>query len=93
MALFKKKRKHATLNKIVVGKKGLEGRTEGYNRLKDNVLYMNADGNTKVIQVESAISGEGKTTVSCNLAVSLGLTEKKVVIVDLDFYRPKVQPH
>ena len=89
MLFFKKKRHHDDQGRIFVGEeKG--SRVEGYNRLKDNVLYMNADGNTKVIQVESAVSAEGKTTVVCNLAVSLGLTEKKVVVVDLDFRRPRV---
>lgn len=89
MLFFKKKRHHDDQGRIFVGEeKG--SRVEGYNRLKDNVLYMNADGNTKVIQIESAVSAEGKTTVVCNLAVSLGLTEKKVVVVDLDFRRPRV---
>ena len=64
-------------------------RNDGYERLRDNVLYLNTDGNNKVIQIESSIAHEGKTTVLCNLAVSLGLTDKKVVVVDLDFRRPK----
>lgn len=64
-------------------------RDDGYERLRDNILYLNADGNNKVIQIESAVSHEGKTTVLCNLAVSLGFTNKKVVVIDLDFRRPK----
>ncbi len=64
-------------------------RDDGYERLRDNILYLNADGNNKVIQIESAVAHEGKTTVLCNLAVSLGFTNKKVVVVDLDFRRPK----
>lgn len=63
---------------------------ECYNRLKDNLLYLNYDSKVKVIQVESAISGEGKTTLICNLAVSLALNEKKVCVVDLDFRKPRV---
>ena len=62
----------------------------GYTRLKDNILYINADGNCKVIQIESSLSHEAKTTVISNLAVSLGITEKKVAVVDLDFHRPKL---
>ena len=64
-------------------------RNDGYERLRDNVLYLNTDGNNKIIQIESSVAHEGKTTVLCNLAVSLGLTDKKVVVVDLDFRRPK----
>ena len=85
--LFKKKKKQNFESMIVVdGTHSLVQR--GYDRLKDNILYMNADGKNKVIQIESALSSEGKTTVLCNLAVALGLTEKKVVVVDLDFYHP-----
>lgn len=84
---FRKKKKTNYQKSIVVGESHCKAQ-RGYNRLKDNVLYMNADGKNKVIQFESALSAEGKTTVLCNLAVELGLTEKKVVIVDLDFYHP-----
>lgn len=62
---------------------------ESINRLKDNILYWGLDGK-KVIQVESAISGEAKTTTAVNLAVSLGASNKKVCIVDLDFRKPRV---
>ena len=87
--IFKKKRKAPDTGKIIVSKEEKRS-SEGYNRLRDNILYLNADGNNKVIQVESAMAGEGKTTTVCNLAVSLGLADKKVIIVDLDFKRPKV---
>lgn len=91
MGLFKKKKnKHAQQSRIIFTEGVRVKGVEGYNRLKDNLLYMNADGNTKVIQIESSSAKEGKTTVACNLAVSLGLTDKKVCLVDLDFRRPRV---
>ena len=62
---------------------------EDYNRLKDNVLYLGVSGK-KVLQIESTISGEGKTSVVCNLAVSLSHNDKKVLVVDLDFRAPGV---
>ena len=86
--LFKKKNKKSGSSKIIVGDGKNSNAVEAYNRLRDNILYMNADGRVKVIQIESAVSGEGKTTVACNLAVSLGTIGKKVLIVDLDFHRP-----
>lgn len=88
--MFFKKKKVENADVIVVKENSLSSKAEGYNRLKDNILYLNADGNTKVIQLESAVAHEGKTTVACNLAVSLGLTDQKVVIVDLDFRKPKI---
>lgn len=63
---------------------------ESFNRLRDNVLYYCLDNTKKVIQVESSIAGEAKTTTICNLAVSLGCSGKKVIIVDLDFRKPRV---
>lgn len=89
MIFSKSKKSSEEIGKIIVGEGASLKYTEGYNRLKDNILYMNADGNKKVIQIESAVKGEGKTTVLCNLAVSLGLTDKKVIVVDLDFHRPR----
>ncbi len=91
MGLFdKKKKKNAYQSKIIVSEDFSKVGSTGYTRLKDNVLYMNADGNCKVIQIESSLSHEAKTTIISNLAVSLGITEKKVVVVDLDFRRPKL---
>ncbi len=73
--------------KIIVNK---SGQGENYHRLKDNIIYSSDSGKNKVFQFESAISGEGKSTVVANTAVALALSGKKVVIVDLDFRRPKV---
>ena len=90
MGLFKKKKQISYHDRIIVHETAKGRIVEGYNRLKDNLLYLNADGNTKVIQIESSSAKEGKTTVASNLGVSLGLTDKKVLIVDLDFRRPKI---
>lgn len=87
--MFKKKKLSAD-TRIVVSGDGTFLNKTGYTRLRDNFLYLNADGNNKVVQIESAVSHEGKTTVACNLSVSLALTGKKVVVLELDFNRPRV---
>ena len=64
-------------NVIVVNKPGNEVITESFNRLKDNILFFNADNKVNVIQISSSTACEGKTTVIANLAVTLannGLT-------------------
>ena len=63
---------------------------ECYNTLKANLLYMTDIETNKVIQMESSISGEGKTTLGCNLAVSISFNEKKVLVIDLDFRKPRI---
>lgn len=62
---------------------------EAYNRLRNNILYFSLDGNNRVIQVESSVAGEGKTTLASNLAVSFAQANKKVVIIDLDFRKSR----
>ncbi len=86
----KKKQRNHFQSKIIASENLSAVGSTGYTRLKDNILYINADGNCKVIQIESSLSHEAKTTIISNLAVNLGITEKKVVVVDLDFHRPKL---
>lgn len=77
-------------NSIIVNEEGHNNLKEGYTRLKDNILYFNIDGNKNVIQVASSISGEGKTTTMANLSVSLHQSGKKVIVIDLDFRKPRL---
>lgn len=79
--------KHRVVPQIVVNQ-SVGKINESYNRLKDNIIYYSDDGRNKVFQVESSISGEGKSTITSNLAVSLAGINKKVVVLDLDFHRP-----
>ena len=85
--IFRKKKKE-NAGKIVVAGEFERKDKGGYDRLRDNVLFINADGNTNVIQIESSVAHEGKTTVACNLAVSLGQAGKKAIVAELDFHRP-----
>ncbi len=89
--MFGKKKKNVEKeDRIIVDSNMFSDKVEGYNRLRDNIMYLNADNDRKVIQIESSVAHEGKTTVVTNLAVSLGLVDKKVIVIDLDFRKPKV---
>lgn len=46
----------------------------------------------RVLLVASAIQGEGKTSVSCNLAVSAARFGLRVILVDADLRNPQVAP-
>ena len=65
---------------------------EAYKALYTNVRYLNIEGKCKKIVVTSAVPGEGKTTLSINLALTLAqnLEEKRVLLIDADMRRPRV---
>ena len=88
--LTKKKKKLSRKEAIFYNNEGYSVPTEAINRLKDNILFAALDGKIKTIQFESSMSGEAKTTTAANLAVALGACGKKVVVVDLDFRKPRV---
>ena len=82
---FGKKNKQEIVNQPV------EKGSSLYNRLRDNVLYFSENGKVKVIQIASACANEDKALTTSGLAVSLGEIGKKVVVIDLDFAKPKIQ--
>lgn len=45
---------------------------------------------TKIIAVTSTVSGEGKTTLCTNLAISFAALNKKVLLVDCDLKKPSI---
>lgn len=61
--------------------------SETFRNVRTNLQFMLENGKN-VILVTSTISGEGKSFVSANLAISLSLLGKKVVIVGLDIRKP-----
>ena len=61
--------------------------SETFRNIRTNLQFM-LDNNKKVILVTSTVSGEGKSFISGNLAISLSLLGKKVVIVGLDIRKP-----
>ena len=61
--------------------------SETFRNIRTNLQFM-LDNDQKVILVTSTVSGEGKSFVSANLAISLYLLGKKVEIVGLDIRKP-----
>lgn len=58
--------------------------------LRANLLFVIDGKENKVINLLSSISGEGKSFVLLNLAMSLALLDKKVLIIELDVRKPKL---
>ena len=60
---------------------------ESYAKLRMNLLYTLVGKDRRTVLVTSAVSGEGKSTIAANLAISAGMSGKKVLLVDADMRR------
>lgn len=63
---------------------------EQFRQLRTALAYIGINARKKRVLITSTISGEGKSFVGGNLAVSLALTGKKVVLLELDLRRPRI---
>lgn len=60
---------------------------ENYAKLRMNLLYTLVGKESNTVIFTSAISGEGKSTIAANLAISCGMGSKKVLLIDGDMRR------
>lgn len=63
---------------------------EAYKTLRTNIEQITSIDNIKTILITSSISGEGKSTVAGNLAISLSKNNYKVLAIDCDLRRPSL---
>ncbi|MBD8079771.1 polysaccharide biosynthesis tyrosine autokinase [Cellulosimicrobium arenosum] len=65
-------------------------RAEAFRRLRTNLQFLELDQRARTFVMTSALAGEGKTTTSINLAITLADAGQRVVLVDADLRRPSV---
>ena len=61
---------------------------ESFKGMRTAVLLSSADNPPKILLVSSFTPGEGKSSVSASLAMSLAHAGKKVLLIDADMRRP-----
>lgn len=64
--------------------------SEAYRTLRTNIQFSNIDRNIKSLVITSSGPNEGKSTVISNLAIAIGHSDKKVLLVDADLRKPRI---
>ena len=77
-------------NPIVIGVNNRTFVAEQFRKLRVALNYLGVDASHKKVLVTSGISGEGKSFVATNLALSMALTGKKVVLLEMDLHSPAI---
>ncbi|WP_225997307.1 polysaccharide biosynthesis tyrosine autokinase [Myceligenerans pegani] len=65
-------------------------RAEAFRRLRTNLQFLEVGSSSRCFVVVSALPGEGKSTTSINLAITLADAGSRVAVVDGDLRRPSV---
>lgn len=73
---------------VVVGENVSTPIAELFRLLRNNVSFTRSGVDSQVILITSTVSGEGKTFIATNLAMTYALMGKKVVVVGMDLRRP-----
>jgi capsular exopolysaccharide synthesis family protein len=78
--------------KVVIGSDVRSSTAEAFRLIRTNLDFMLASNRkeSKSIFVTSTTSGEGKSFISINLAATLALSGKKVLLMGMDLRAPKV---
>ncbi len=75
---------------IVVRANSNDVMAEAFRTLRTNLQFVMKKTSGNVIMFTSTISGEGKTFVSANFAVSVAMLGKKVLMMGVDIRRPRL---
>jgi len=75
---------------LVIAEETVSPIAEQFRTLRTNISYMGYGPEQKVLMVTSSVSGEGKSFVSLNLASSLAISNKKVILLEFDLRNPSL---
>lgn len=62
--------------------------SENFRAIRTALYFSTSGGQHRVIQTTSPVPGDGKSTLTANLAVTIAQSNKRVLLLDADFRRP-----
>jgi tyrosine-protein kinase Etk/Wzc len=63
---------------------------EQFRALRTSLQYLLTDKSDKVLMITSSMSGEGKSFIAVNMSITLAMSGKKVVLMEMDLRKPKI---
>jgi len=75
---------------LILRDRGRSSRSEAFRALRTNLQFIGVDRQPKSLVVTSCLPGEGKSSTSANLAITLAQAGWRVVLVDGDLRRPSI---
>jgi tyrosine-protein kinase Etk/Wzc len=67
--------------------------SEAIRTMRTNLDFFNIKNDKRVVAISSTVSGEGKSFIAMNLGGIIALSNKKVILVDLDMRKNKSNIH
>lgn len=80
----------ATRKPLVVVTEPSSVRSEAFRQLRTNLQFVDIEHPLRSVVLTSSVPGEGKSTTTCNLAVTLAQAGLRVVLVEGDLRRPRI---
>lgn len=78
---------------VAVTRKSRTVISEMFRLIRANLQFVGNGEHNRVILVTSSVSGEGKTFVSLNTAITMALAGKRVLLLELDMRSPKLRKY
>jgi len=80
----------ATKNPLIVQADPHSPRAEAFRTLRTNLQFVDAANHPRSIVFTSSVPGEGKTTTTANLAITMAAGGARICIVEGDLRRPRL---
>ena len=78
------------VSRLIVDKSSKSAISESIRSIRTNLDFISSGKQKRMISITSTISGEGKTFVTVNLGGIIAMSGQRVIILDLDMRKPKV---
>ena len=78
------------VSQVVVHQRPKSMMAESFRNIRTNIEFYPIKDKCRVVTVSSTIAGEGKTFVGLNISAIYAMTGKKVIVLDFDLRKPRL---